>query len=184
MLPNKLIEPLPVFGQRRIGQNPRGPAWLTVSVKQQLSHQLDMSFPPLDATHLRENQGRKDASELGRLIARQRLVQKPSPIFIYSSETVLEYGLDQVLFGPEVIVHHRGVALPGSKPDLVEADGSDPPVGEHRLRDGDEFDTCRFSAAVAAVFARPFPNAFRLRGHRPIVRTHEKAYIMKSHYYW
>lgn len=98
MLPDKLIESLPVPGQRRIGQNPGMPAWFAVSVKQQLSYQLDMSLPPLDAAHLRENQGRKEASELCRVITRHRLVEYSSAIFIDSFETIFEYGLDQVVF--------------------------------------------------------------------------------------
>lgn len=45
MLPDQLIEPLPVPGQRGIGQDPRVPAWFAVSLKQQLSDQLDVSLP-------------------------------------------------------------------------------------------------------------------------------------------
>lgn len=98
MLPDKLIESLPVPGQRRIGQNPGMPTWFAVSVKQQLSYQLDMPLPSFDAAHLRENQGRKETSKLGRVITRHRMVEYSSPIFIDSFETIFEYGLDQVVF--------------------------------------------------------------------------------------
>lgn len=183
MRPDKLIELLSMLGQRGVGQDPRVTAWFAASVKQQLSHQLDMSLPPLDAAHLRQDQRLKNAPERDGLIARQRLVEKPSSIFIDSLETIFEYRPDQVLFGSEMVIHHRSVALARGESDFVEADSSDPPLGEHRLCDGDELDARRFSAAVAAAFAGLFPNGIRLRGHCPMVRIPDLPYIMRMHYF-